>query len=229
MKLWAGNLAAVSLTFDDAMTCQLLNAVPILETLDLKGTFFLPGVPQPPDSKIDWSAWVAVGRAGHEIGSHSMTHPRAASLSKLKALDEAQASKEFLENRLDCHVDSFCYPYTDAWEIIQTPVKRFYRQARGGRIARADKFIVPGDGLNLFDVPAFHLGPSNINELPNWVEEAIKREAWFNLMIHGVGEAGTWDNIEIKEFSAAMKLLARTPHLWVAPFGKVAENLRNHA
>jgi len=107
--------------------------------------------------------------------------------------------------------------------------KAYYAQARGGRIARKDKFIVPGDGVNLYDVPCFHLGPETIKELPLWIETALKRQAWFTLMIHGVGPDDTqWDNIQLQPFEAALDLLVDQIKygLGVMTFAQAANCLR---
>lgn len=69
---WPGGArAAVSLTYDDALDSQLANAVPALATAGFKATFFL--------TKDNVGAalgdWVQAGRAGHEIGNHTVSHP----------------------------------------------------------------------------------------------------------------------------------------------------------
>lgn len=52
--------------------------------------------------------WLAMG---HEIGSHTVTHPRLAKISKDKAREEIFASKARLEDRFGVPIKHFCYPY----------------------------------------------------------------------------------------------------------------------
>ena len=54
--------------------------------------------------------WLA---AGHEIGSHSLTHPFLTRISVARAREEVGASKKKLEDRFGVPVRHFCYPYGD--------------------------------------------------------------------------------------------------------------------
>ena len=71
---WPDNRkGAVSLGFDDGCPSHLSVAVPALNARGFKGTFFLmsgDGSWSP-----DWNAWRDVAAQGHEIGSHTKTHP----------------------------------------------------------------------------------------------------------------------------------------------------------
>ena len=65
-----GARAAVVLTYDDAASSQLDNAIPALDAAELKGTFFLSNVRQQ-----DVERWRAAAAAGHELGNHTLNHP----------------------------------------------------------------------------------------------------------------------------------------------------------
>jgi peptidoglycan/xylan/chitin deacetylase (PgdA/CDA1 family) len=206
-----------------------------MDRVGIKGAFFLPS--RCPEYPYDAKAWRAVAANGHEIGSHSVTHTKAAELTDTGALWEAWQSRKSLEATLGTHVTSFCYPYTDAPKHLQDPVKKYYLQARGGRGARADKNIVPGDGVNLFNVPSYHISwKSFLNEpgaeedyLYARIEEAVERGAWIVLMFHGVGQEGTWDNVGVPQFQGLLSTLlaySRLGEVWTAPFGTVANYLR---
>jgi peptidoglycan/xylan/chitin deacetylase (PgdA/CDA1 family) len=54
--------------------------------------------------------WLA---AGHEIGSHTRTHPYLTRISKAQAQEEISASKQQLEDLFGRPVKHFCYPYGD--------------------------------------------------------------------------------------------------------------------
>lgn len=221
---------AISLTFDDGLPCQIGHALPILNQRGLAATFFLI-VNSPYDTEFRTEVWKDAVKRGHEIGSHSVNHRKAAEMSPAEAHKEVADSKRILEERLQAPVTSFCYPFTDAPAHVQDPVRSLYKQARGGRIARADKFVVRGDGANLWNVPCFHVGPGTMNkyELPAIIHAAIERKAWATLMFHGVGPDGTqWDNITSEQFAGLcdILLIAQKAGLWVAPFGTVAEEYR---
>jgi len=64
-------VAAVVLTYDDALHSQLDIAIPQLDAAGFKGTFFLDGDFTPADMR----RWREARRAGHELGNHSLFHP----------------------------------------------------------------------------------------------------------------------------------------------------------
>lgn len=198
----------VSLTFDDGLKCQLDHAIPEMDRRGIKGTFFLPS--SCPDFPLDIPRWLSVSKRGHEIGSHSATHRKAAALTPPAAIAELKNSRQILQREFREPVRSFCYPYTDAPEHLQRPARLYYQQARGGRIAREDKYLIPGDGANLFNVPCHHVQGKVIEEglIYTWVAEAIGRGAWLTLMFHGVGSPGTWDNVPLPLFTEFLDYLA---------------------
>ena len=54
--------------------------------------------------------WLA---AGHEIGSHTLTHPFLTRLPPRRAKEEITASRKKLEDLFGRAVRHFCYPYGD--------------------------------------------------------------------------------------------------------------------
>jgi peptidoglycan/xylan/chitin deacetylase (PgdA/CDA1 family) len=64
-------MAAIVLTYDDALKSQLEFVVPQLEAAKMRGTFFLDGDITPDDML----RWREVGARGHELGNHSLFHP----------------------------------------------------------------------------------------------------------------------------------------------------------
>jgi len=64
-----GAKAAIVLTYDDALTSQLDNAVPALDEAGFKGTFFLSNIKQ-----TDVPRWRQAAMGGHELGNHTIFH-----------------------------------------------------------------------------------------------------------------------------------------------------------
>jgi peptidoglycan/xylan/chitin deacetylase (PgdA/CDA1 family) len=70
---WKGKKSAVVLTYDDALNVHLDKVVPLLDSLNVKGTFYLSGYfPGCRDRIADWRK--AAGH-GHELGNHTLFHP----------------------------------------------------------------------------------------------------------------------------------------------------------
>lgn len=226
--MWNGHRAAISLTFDDGLVVQSEHALPVMNEREVRGTFFV----------ITNSLYVPIefwkeqqDKHGHEIGSHSVNHRKLAEMERGEIEFEVHNSKVWLQRELGKSVDSFCYPYTDANEAILEAVRHSYYQARGGRVAREDKFMIPTEhNTNLWNTPALHIGPSLMfnKELPEMVDTAVRRGAWLVLMLHGVGPVETeWDNISTEQFEELLDLIC-IPEIWVAPFGEVAANFRRY-
>jgi peptidoglycan/xylan/chitin deacetylase (PgdA/CDA1 family) len=57
--------------------------------------------------------WMA---AGHQVGSHSATHPRLTQLSPEAAFEEISGSRKRLEDLFGVPIRHFCYPYGD-WNL----------------------------------------------------------------------------------------------------------------
>src|SRR5678810_342532 len=96
-----GAQCAVSLTYDDALSSQLSNAIPALDKAGLHGTFFLSGAPYKDAAAL--ALWEPAARAGHELGSHTVVHPCSSPEGKpvgpnsLEAYDLARMEKELVE------------------------------------------------------------------------------------------------------------------------------------
>lgn len=60
--------------------------------------------------------WLA---AGHQIGSHTLTHPFLTQLPPAKAREEISASKKKLEDLFGAPIKHFCYPYGDWNESVR--------------------------------------------------------------------------------------------------------------
>ena len=66
-----GKRVAVSLSFDDARTSQIDVGVPLLDRYRVKATFYV----NPPRMQSRLDGWKKAAANGHEIGSHSNSHP----------------------------------------------------------------------------------------------------------------------------------------------------------
>lgn len=113
---------ALSLTFDDGLRDQLELAVPVLDRLSLKATFFViagrtPETDEEAKAKrpgdwgsISWPQLKALAAQGHEIGNHSWSH------APLTRIDDAALDEEVNQSfdAIAAHVGSppitFCYP-----------------------------------------------------------------------------------------------------------------------
>ncbi|MFO1476652.1 MAG: polysaccharide deacetylase family protein [Verrucomicrobiota bacterium] len=119
----AGGL--ISLTFDDGFRDVFENALPVLRQQGFCAIQFLVAdllgktstwqeaagdIAEPLMDESQVREWLA---AGHQIGSHTLTHPRLTRLSPAAAREEISSSRKKLQDRFGVTVDHFCYPYGD--------------------------------------------------------------------------------------------------------------------
>ena len=149
-----GGTRMVALTFDDGYVDFLTEALPILERHGMTSTVYV--VAGRLAGQNDWDDGPRldllsadqvreVAAAGHEIGSHSLTHPHMAGLDPTQLREETATSQEILEDVLDGSVPGFCYPYGD-WDDAAAEAVRDagYDYACVVKdYSRADRFTVP--------------------------------------------------------------------------------------
>lgn len=113
------------ISFDDAYVSVLENALKPLEECGFKAIQFV--VPNCVGKSNLWDLslgerqlpimdkamikdWLA---AGHEIGSHTLSHPYLSRTPSDKAREEIVSSKKILEDWFGIPIRHFCYPYGD--------------------------------------------------------------------------------------------------------------------
>lgn len=122
---WSQAGRRVIITFDDGYTNVLEHAVEPLAQNGFRAIQFLPAAflgktnewdvaqREAPERIMEAAQvrdWIA---AGHEIGSHSLTHPLLTRLDLERAREEIGASRKKLEDLFGRPIEHFCYPYGD--------------------------------------------------------------------------------------------------------------------
>lgn len=118
-------------TFDDGFRNVFDFALPVLRARGLRAIQFIVAdliggedawdraIGEPPQALMDDGqirTWLA---EGHEIGSHTLTHPHLPALSREQARAEIFDSRKRLEDRFGVPVRHFCYPYGDQNEAVR--------------------------------------------------------------------------------------------------------------
>lgn len=73
LQPWRGKKCAIVLTYDDALNVHLDNAIPLLDSLSLKATFYLTA--NSPGFKNRMEDWKAASKKAYELGNHTLFHP----------------------------------------------------------------------------------------------------------------------------------------------------------
>ena len=116
---WMRKNGCLTIAFDDAYLDTYRHAIRYLDKLNIKSTVAvaagLVGKKLEKRPVIGHRECRALLRAGHEIASHTLTHPNLLRLAKAdegRARSEITDSKQALEKKLSCKISSFVFPYT---------------------------------------------------------------------------------------------------------------------
>lgn len=234
---WEPYTGAVSLTFDDGEKSQLDRALPLMDELGLKGTFYLCPVRETWEKDLE--PWAAVARAGHEIGNHSRGHKCSKNFLNLPhgledmTLDEIEADILEAQERLVQIAPhqkewTFCYPCFNT-EVGAGVERRSYVPvvAKHFLAARAAGEYGFGNYPNVIDL-ACVWGSATVRmsgfEMIGLVEELTARGQWVVLVFHEI------DGARLTVGSHDFKMLLdyvhrRSDEIWTAPFVEIAKKI----
>jgi len=109
---------SVVITFDDGFRNFYTNAFPVLNRYGFTATMFLPtahiGESQlsfKGKECLTWSEVRDLTKHGISFGSHTVTHPQLHDCDANSIKQEIVGSKQAIEQKLGCAVQSFSYPY----------------------------------------------------------------------------------------------------------------------
>jgi len=121
---------SVVLTFDDGTWTHWWVANE-LERRGMKGVFFISSGLIDRDPFLSRQKITKMSQMGHEIGSHSVSHPYLTKIDYAKLFEEVKLSKMSLEELIDRPVISFAYPFGEYnKEVIRWVEKAGYHYAR---------------------------------------------------------------------------------------------------
>ena len=214
---WENKKCAVCLTYDDALKTQLDNVVPILDSLGLKATFFVPGFF--PRFKENLLEWRAVAEKGNELGNHTLFHPCTGktigrdwvkpdydldSYSLQRMVDEIEMENVLLQ-AIDGRINrTFAYPCGDieaGSKSYVSKIKKYFVGARGvqGKMQKINE-------IDLFDIGSFMINGESGDSLISLVKKAMNNNDLLVFLFHGVG-GGHDINVSVEAHSKLLYFL----------------------
>ena len=194
MKVYA------ALTFDDGYLTHS-NIAYLLYKQGIRATFFiithLKKFENKPLLTINPRGIQLISDMGHEIGSHSCTHPFLDRIPMSRVEQELRESKLYLERLIGKEVKGFAYPYGSYNKSIISVVRKFYRYARlGGRRFEAktwnayklSSFMIEGiTPKELVKFPIKYILYKNIRPVLIFHDEPIKFILNIIKILQGIG------------------------------------------
>ncbi|MDB5234707.1 MAG: chitooligosaccharide deacetylase [Hymenobacter sp.] len=236
-SLWNNKECAVVLTYDDAIDVDLDNVVPALDSVKLRGTFYLIG--NSPVVTRRLNEWRAAAKRGHELGNHALFHPCDGSLpgrsfvnpehdlSKYtvgRAVDEIRANNTLLAAIDGKTARTFAYPCGDL-TIGNVP---FYDQLRKDFVAArgVTSGLQTAAQVNLDNINSFMINGQAGDYLIDLVKKAQQSHTVLVFLFHGVG-GGHGLNVSLPAHRQLLRYLkAHEKEIWVAPMVEVAEKIK---
>lgn len=236
---WQNKKCAVVLTYDDAINQHLDNAIPVLDSLGLKATFYITAFSQSCRERLN--DWKKIAITGHELGNHTLFHP---CIGNIKGREWVTA-----ENDLG--------KYTVQRMINEVRMTNLFLQALDGKTKRTfaytcgdmkigdSAFIIPMkedfvaaravrnqmrtiNKIDLYNVDCYMVNGETGNQMIEWVKKAMATNSLLVILFHGVGGGNALD-VSLPAHREVLQYLKQNEKdIWVAPMIDVAEYIKKY-
>lgn len=175
----------VTVTFDDGYQSIYDNALPIMQSLGITSTqFIVTGYTDTDPFYMTSAELVNMHNLGHEMGSHTVTHPDLTTLTPAQLDAELSVSKAFLE-ALTGPVEDFAYTFGIYNDTVIAAVQQYYLAAR-----TSDPGLNTRTGFNEYLVKCEAvLDTTTPAEVQAWIDDANINHYWLVLLYHQVDDA----------------------------------------
>ncbi len=178
----------VSLTFDDGWYITYKNAIPILNNAGYKSTqYIIADYLQNAPGYVTTQQALSMKNQGHEIGSHSLSHPDLTTLSISSLTNEIQNSKSKLVSLGLGPINSFAFPYGAYNDSVLNAVKQ-----AGYLNARTAQYVAEDMGYNEKTTDKFKLKAysvettTSVAQVKSWIDSATNNKTWVVLVFHQI-------------------------------------------
>lgn len=212
--------AAITFTFDDATSNQYSIAIPMFNEYGFKATFY---------PVINWSPnWTKFKQAvdhGHEVGSHTMSHPYLDQLTYEEQDAELKDSQDEINSKLSGQscltiAYSYCVPSDD------TITGKYYIAAR--HCQGYTEKTTPEDFLNISSIICRSQG--SIKTTKNFIDKsnvAAAAKGWNVYLLHGIDSDGGYSPLPSDTIRATLEYYDKNrAKYWVSSFVNVVRYIR---
>ncbi|MCR6721405.1 MAG: polysaccharide deacetylase family protein [Chitinophagaceae bacterium] len=235
-KAWGGKKAAVVITYDDAIDQHLDHAIPLLDSLGLKATFYVTAFSKSVQNRM--AEWKKLAAKGHELGNHTLYHPcnggegrewvpadydmRNYTVSRMQ--DEMRMTNLFLQ-ALDGKTErTFAYTCGDRIVKDSSFINTMKSDFIAARSVRNETHTI-GE-IDLYDVDCYMVANHTAAQMIEWVEKAIENKSMFVILFHGVGGGNGLDVSLDEHRKFLLYLKSREKDLMIAPMLETAKHIR---
>jgi peptidoglycan/xylan/chitin deacetylase (PgdA/CDA1 family) len=236
-NVWNGKQCAVVLTYDDALNVHLDNAIPILDSLNLKATFYISAYADGYKNRLN--EWRKVAQNGHELGNHTLYHPCDATpkdrswvapendLSKysLKQLiREVEVTNTILESIDQKNERTFAFTCGD--KLVENKDFTNDLSSKFTALRGVTEKINAINEVNLNDINSIAVIGENENQLIQWTKKAMESGKLLVFLFHGVGGEHSM-NISLKQHSKLLHFLKDNENkIWITTMNDAAKLIK---
>lgn len=215
LAIWRGFRAcAVSYTFDDNSPKQFSVAQPMFDARGLHATFFcIVGSLSP----SQWSTIESASSKGHEIASHTLSHPDLAKATDAQVINEESGAKNLIESHTGKKCVSLAYPFCTVPQRSIT--SQYYPFARS-----CNESLVPSTPADFLSIGAMGSHSTQMNTAS---DNAASSGSWLVWLIHGIDDDPACCPITSSVLQSNLNhVAADTNKWWIETFGNVCRYIQ---
>jgi len=236
-KAWKGKKCAVVLTYDDAINEHLDNAIPILDRLNLKASFYITAYSNAVEKRLN--EWRNIAKNGHELGNHSLFHPcegnkpgrsfvtdeyNLNNYSIKRMIDEIRMTNIFLQALDQSTERTFAFTCGDMKIKDSSFIQPLQKDFIAARAVRNEMHKI--EDINVYNIDCFMVNNHTANQMIAWTNKAIETNSLLVILFHGVG-GGNGLNVELQEHRRFLEYLKQQENnIWIAPLIEVAKHVK---
>ncbi len=233
---WQGKKCAVVLTYDDAINQHLDNAIPVLDSLGLKATFYITAFSASMQSRLN--DWKKVPVNGHELGNHTLYHPCIGGkgrewvkpdydMSKYtvqRMIDETRMTNLFLRALDGKTKRTFAFTCGDMKIGDSSFMNAMKDDFVAARAVRSQMHKI--NEVDLYNVDCYVVNGETAAQMIDWVKKAMETNSLLVILFHGVG-GGNALNVSLEAHREFLQFLKQDEKdIMIAPMIDVAEHIK---
>ncbi len=235
-KVWNGKKCAVVITYDDAINQHLDNAIPVLDSLGLKATFYLTAFSSSMQTRLN--DWKKLLLKGHELGNHTLYHPCIGGKGRewvkpdydlnnytvQRMIDETRMTNLFLKALDGKTKRTFAFTYGDMKIGDSSFINAMKNDFVAARAVRNQMHKI--SEVDLYNVDCYMVNGETGPQMIDWAKKAIETNSLLVILFHGVG-GGNGLNVSLPAHREFLQYLKKNEKdIWIAPMLKVAEYIK---
>jgi len=236
---WNHKKCAVVLTYDDGLNIDLANVIPALDSLGLKGTFYISDYFDGLNAQIN--GWRKAAAEGHELANHTIWHPCDGSLPGRSFVKPDYDLHTYTVNRMDNEIlemnnilkaidgkeeRTFAFPCGDI--KIHDSAYLDYMKYKFVAARGVTPEMLPIDKVDLNNVGCYMENGASGDEMIALVKKAMQMHTLLVFLFHGVGGEHNI-NVSLAAHSKLLHFLKQNgKDIWIAPMIDVAKFIKKN-